>query len=93
MDVSCQADDQVVGDGIHQVPEAGVAIQDIIQRGGLHPQILQETGKAAALGGVEKPGVLTALTGGGAKEGMVPSSSHKNVVEGFFGDEEEEGTA
>ena len=33
VDVAGQADDEVVGDGVHQVPEAGVAIQHIIQRG------------------------------------------------------------
>lgn len=33
VDVAGQADDEVVCDGVHQVPEAGVAIQHIIQRG------------------------------------------------------------
>ena len=36
VDVACQADDEVVCDGVHQVPEAGVAVQDVIQRGRLH---------------------------------------------------------
>ena len=42
MDVAGQADDEVVRDGVHQVPEAGVAVQDVIQRGRLHAQVLQE---------------------------------------------------
>lgn len=33
-----------MGDGIDQVPEAGVAVQDIIQRGGLHAQVLPGRG-------------------------------------------------
>lgn len=36
VDVAGQADDEVVRDGVHQVPEAGVAVQNIIQRGRLH---------------------------------------------------------
>lgn len=48
LDVSGQADDEVVGDGVHQVPEAGVTVQHVIQRRGLHPQVLhtqRETGE------------------------------------------------
>lgn len=30
VDVACQADDEVVCDGVHQVPEAGVAIQNVV---------------------------------------------------------------
>lgn len=33
VDVTGQADDEVVCDRVHQVPEAGVAIQHVIQRG------------------------------------------------------------
>ena len=42
MDVAGQADDEVVRDGVHQVPEAGVAVQNVVQRGRLHAQVLQE---------------------------------------------------
>lgn len=42
VDVAGQADDEVVCDGVHQVPEAGVAVQNVIQRGRLHAQVLQE---------------------------------------------------
>ena len=38
--VSRQADDQVVCYGVHQVPEAGIAVKNVIQRGGLHAQVL-----------------------------------------------------
>lgn len=31
VDVSSQADNQVVCDGVDQVPEAGVAVQDVIK--------------------------------------------------------------
>ena len=41
MNVSGQTDNQVMCNGVHQVPEAGVAIENIIQRCGLHSQILE----------------------------------------------------
>lgn len=33
VDVACQTDNEVVCDRVHQVPEAGIAIQHIIQGG------------------------------------------------------------
>lgn len=42
VDVSGQADNQIVGDGVHQVSEAGVAIQHVVQRCWLHAQVLQK---------------------------------------------------
>ena len=33
VNIAGQADDEVVRDGVHQVPEAGVAVQDVVQRG------------------------------------------------------------
>lgn len=40
VNVSRQADDQVVSDGVNQVTEAGVAVQHVIQRRGLHAEVL-----------------------------------------------------
>lgn len=40
VDVSGQADDEVMCDGVHQVSEAGVAVQDVVQRSRLHAQVL-----------------------------------------------------
>lgn len=42
MNVSGQTDDEVMCNGIHQVPKTGVAIKDVIQGGWLHSQILQQ---------------------------------------------------
>lgn len=33
VDIACQADDEVMCDGVHQVPEASVAVQHVIQGG------------------------------------------------------------
>lgn len=40
VDISCQADNQVMCDGVNQVSEAGIAVQYVIQRCWLHAQVL-----------------------------------------------------
>lgn len=40
VNVSRQADDQVVCDGVNQVTEAGVAVEHVIQRRRLHAEVL-----------------------------------------------------
>lgn len=37
-----QANDEVMGNGIHQVAETGITVQNIVQRGRLHSQILEK---------------------------------------------------
>lgn len=40
VDISCQADNQVMCDGVNKVSEAGVAVQHVIQGCWLHTQVL-----------------------------------------------------
>lgn len=40
--LSSQTEQQLVGDGVHQVEEGGVLVQDVVERGAFQTEVLPE---------------------------------------------------